>query len=132
MISFRKSLKLIKRCGWLDLFMVKYSDNVNSYDSLNLTKLDILDDFAEISIATTYKVNGVELESYPAGDLELLEKSEPVYKTLPGWKEPTTGAKKFEDLPKNARAYVEFIEEFVGVRVKYIGTGPAREDMITR
>lgn len=110
---------------------MKYSNDVNGYDSLNLTKLDILDDFAQIPVATEYKVDGERLQSFPA-DLNLLAKAEVIYKTLPGWNEPTTGAKTFDDLPKNAQAYVEFIERFVGVKVKYIGTGPAREDMITR
>jgi len=104
---------------------------VNVCDSLNLTKLDILDDFAEIPVATACNVNGQGLESFPA-DLDLLAKAEVVYETLPGWKEPTMGAKTFDELPKNAGVYVEFIEESVGVRVKYIGTGPARDDMINR
>lgn len=98
---------------------------------MNLTKLDILDDFDEIPVATGYRVNGQMLESFPA-DLQTLEKAEVVYETLPGWKKPTTGAKTFYDLPRNARAYVEFIEKYVGVEIKSIGTGPAREDMIMR
>ena len=111
--------------------IVKYSTAVNHYTSLNLTKLDILDDFPSIEVATAYKVDGQILESFPA-DLNMLARSEVVYTTLPGWQKPSTGAKAYYDLPKNARAYVEFIEEFVGVKVRYIGTGPAREDMIIR
>ena len=110
---------------------MKYSTAVNHYTSLNLTKLDILDDFDSIKVATAYKVDGQILDSFPA-DLQRLSRVEVVYKTLPGWQKPSTGAKAYYDLPKNARAYVEFIEEFVGVKVKYIGTGPAREDMIIR
>ncbi len=120
-----------RRCGWLDLVIVKYSTAVNHYTALNLTKLDILDSFREIQVATAYKLAGQVLDSFPA-DLQSLARAEVLYTTLPGWQKPTTGAKTFYDLPKNARAYVEFIEKFVGVKVKYIGTGPAREDMIVR
>lgn len=117
--------------GWLDLVIVKYSKAVNHYTALNLTKLDILDSFPEIPVATAYHLDGQALDSFPA-DLQKLARVEVQYTTFPGWQKPTTGAKSYYDLPKNARAYVEFIEEFVGVKVKYIGTGPAREDMIVR
>ena len=110
---------------------MKYSTSINHYTALNLTKLDILDDFPTIEVATAYKIDGEELDSFPA-DLNKLSRAEIVYTTLPGWLMPSTGAKAYYDLPHNARAYVEYIEAFVGVRVKYIGTGPAREDMIVR
>ncbi|KAH8172861.1 adenylosuccinate synthetase domain-containing protein [Sarocladium implicatum] len=114
-----------------DLVVVKYSNSINYYTSLNLTKLDVLDTFETIKIAIAYKINGEELDSYPA-DLEILEQAEVVYHEMPGWQTPTTGAKSYYDLPKKARDYVEYIENFVGVKVKYIGTGPEREAMITR
>ena len=76
-------------------------------------------------------MDGQTLDSFPA-DLQKLDRVQIQYTTLPGWEKSTTGAKTYYDLPKNARAYVEFIEKSVGVKVKYIGTGPAREDMITR
>ena len=122
-----------RRCGWLDLVVVKYSHAINWYDALNLTKLDILDTFSEIQVATAYvdSRTGVELASFPA-DLDLLENLEVKYETLPGWETSTVGLKRWEELPENARAYVEFIERFVGVNVKYIGTGPGRESMIWR
>ncbi len=110
--------------------MIKYSDMVNHYTHLNLTKLDILDDFKEIPVAVEYRLDGEILESFPA-DLKKLDRVEVIYKTLPGWNTPSTGAKTFDDLPENARNYVNFIQDFVDVKVKYIGTGPAREDMIT-
>ncbi|RBQ78283.1 hypothetical protein FVER14953_21514 [Fusarium verticillioides] len=93
--------------------------------------LDVLDTFETIRVATAYKIDGKEIESYPA-DLDILDQCEVVYKDFPGWQTPTTNAKSFEELPKEARAYVEFIEEFVGVKIKYIGTGPDREAMIKR
>ncbi|KAI9800468.1 MAG: hypothetical protein M1833_003354 [Piccolia ochrophora] len=121
-----------RRCGWLDLVIVKYSTAVNHYTALNLTKLDILDDFAEIPVAIGYKTqDGQELESFPA-DLDLLSTTEPIYKTFPGWQTDTTGVKTYADLPEKARTYIEFLEEYIGVMVKYIGTGPQRENMIVR
>ncbi|KAM0083148.1 Adenylosuccinate synthase [Fusarium odoratissimum] len=120
-----------RRCGWLDLVVLKYSNDINNYTALNLTKLDVLDTFETIRVATAYKIDGKEIDSYPA-DLDILDQCEVVYKDFPGWQTPTTNAKSFEDLPKEARAYVEFIEEYVGVKIKYIGTGPDREAMIKR
>jgi adenylosuccinate synthase len=120
-----------RRCGWLDLVVVKYSASINYYSALNLTKLDVLDTFETIKIAIAYKVDGEELDHYPA-DLDLLERAEVVYHEMPGWQKPTTGAKTFYDLPKQAREYVEYIEKFIGVKVKWIGTGPDREAMIAR
>ncbi|KAK8102947.1 Adenylosuccinate synthetase [Apiospora sp. TS-2023a] len=122
-----------RRCGWLDLVVVKYSTSVNHYTSLNLTKLDILDTFEEIRIAIGYRdpKTGEDLDTFPAS-LEFLEKVEVVYKSFKGWNKPTTNAKTFEELPQEAQEYVEFIEGFVGVKVKWIGTGPDRESMIVR
>ncbi|KAF2813651.1 Adenylosuccinate synthetase [Mytilinidion resinicola] len=120
-----------RRCGWLDLVIIKYSHDVNDYTSLNLTKLDVLDDFEELKVATGYSYQGQKLESFPANP-ELLANVEVAYETLPGWKKPTTGAKTFYDLPLNARKYVEFIEKTVGVHIKWIGVGPNREHMIVR
>ncbi|KAH6968873.1 Adenylosuccinate synthetase [Fusarium avenaceum] len=113
------------------LVVVKYSNSINYYDSLNLTKLDILDTFETLKIAIAYKVDGKELDSYPA-DLDILGRAEVVYHEMPGWQKPTTNARTYEDLPQAARDYVEYIEKFVGVKIKYIGTGPDREAMIQR
>ncbi|KAL7930813.1 Adenylosuccinate synthetase [Trichoderma chlorosporum] len=120
-----------RRCGWLDLVVVKYSASINYYSALNLTKLDVLDTFETIQVAVAYKVDGEELDYYPA-DLAILDRAEVVYHEMPGWQKPTTNVKTFEDLPKEARDYVEYIENFVGVRIKWIGTGPDREAMIKR
>ncbi|KAF3012669.1 hypothetical protein E8E14_011448 [Neopestalotiopsis sp. 37M] len=114
-----------------DLVVVKYSTSINYYSALNLTKLDVLDTFETIKIATAYKVDGQELDSYPA-DLDILDRAEVVYHEMPGWQKPTTNAKSYYDLPKQAREYIEFIENFVGVKIKWIGTGPDREAMIKR
>ncbi|KAK4106234.1 Adenylosuccinate synthetase [Parathielavia hyrcaniae] len=120
-----------RRCGWLDLVVLKYSASVNYYTSWNLTKLDVLDTFPTIKVAVAYKdpATGNDLDFFPA-DLGFLETCEVVYKELEGWQTPTTAVKKFEDLPPQAQAYVKFVEEYTGVPVKWIGTGPARDDMI--
>ena len=120
-----------RRCGWFDLVLVKYSAQVNTYTQINLTKLDILDDFEEVRVATAYKINGQEVTEFPA-DLDALENAEMVYKTFPGWQSKTTGVDKWDDLPEKAREYVKYIEREVGIPVKYIGTGPRREDMVVR
>ena len=122
-----------RRCGWLDLVLIKYSAQVNCYTQLNLTKLDVLDGLKEIKVATAYTVNGQDLETFPA-DLDIMESSqmEIVYKTFEGWQTKTTGCQKWDELPERAREYVNYIEDEVGVPVKWIGTGPRREDMIVR
>jgi len=120
-----------RRCGWLDLVVVKFSTAINWYDSLNLTKLDILDSFPEIQIATSYRLDGKDLPAFPA-DLSILEKVEVVYESLPGWESSTVGLRKWDDLPENAKKYILFIEKFVGVRIRYVGTGPGQENMIVR
>jgi adenylosuccinate synthase len=122
-----------RRTGWFDAVVVAYSHQVNDYTALNLTKLDVLDDFDELKVAVAYKYEGETLASFPAS-LEILEKVEVVYETLPGWKSSTSGATKWEQLPENAQKYIEFIETFLGhgLKIKYIGTGPDREHMIVR
>lgn len=120
-----------RRCGWLDLVVLKYSHAINHYTCLNLTKLDILDTFASIPVAVAYTLDGRLLDSFPA-DLESLERCEVVYETLPGWERATTGVSSWGELPEKARGFVEFVEERVGVRVRLVGTGAGRESMIVR
>ncbi|KAF1843819.1 uncharacterized protein K460DRAFT_378875 [Cucurbitaria berberidis CBS 394.84] len=120
-----------RRCGWLDLVVVKHSHACNDYTAINLTKLDVLDDFDELKIATSYSINGQPLEGFPSNP-DVLSQVEVHYETLPGWKKPTTGAKSYYDLPNQARTYIEYIEKFIGVKVKWIGVGPARDHMISR
>ncbi|KAL7937836.1 Adenylosuccinate synthetase [Trichoderma chlorosporum] len=103
-----------------DLVAVKYSNSINYYDSLNVTK-----------IAIAYKIDGEELDSYPA-DLDTLNRAEVVYHEMPGWQKPTTNVKAYDELPKEARDYIEYIEKFTGVKIKYIGTGRDRDAMIKR
>ncbi|KAF9701707.1 hypothetical protein EKO04_000469 [Ascochyta lentis] len=120
-----------RRCGWLDLVVLKHSHACNDYTSLNLTKLDVLDDFEELKIATSYSHKGQKLEGFPSNP-DVLAEVEVHYETLPGWKKPTTGAKSYYDLPSQAREYIEYIEKFIGVKVKWVGVGPARDHMVVR
>ena len=96
-----------------------------------MTKLDVLDTFEEIQVGIAYSVDGAELESFPAA-AKTLDKVQVKYQTFKGWKTSTTGATKWNELPRAAQEYLEFIEQFVGARIKYIGTGPGREHMILR
>ncbi|KAI0761421.1 Adenylosuccinate synthetase [Irpex lacteus] len=120
-----------RRCGWLDLVVMKHSTLINGYDALNLTKLDILDDLKEIKVAVKYTVDGKELEGFPA-DLGVLEKVEVIYETLPGWQTSIAAIKTYDELPENTNKYVEFIERFLGVPVEWIGVGPGRSEMIRK
>lgn len=119
-----------RRCGWLDLVVVRYSHLINGYTSFNLTKLDVLDQLPEVKICTGYELDGKLLATFPA-DLEILSgRVTPVYETLPGWEMSISACKTYDELPANAKAYVEFIEKNTGVAVEWIGVGPGRESMI--
>ncbi|KAL1703316.1 Adenylosuccinate synthetase [Schizophyllum commune] len=118
-----------RRCGWLDLVVMKHSSLINGYDSLNLTKLDVLDDLAEIKIATKYLYEGKALEGFPA-DLELLAKVDVEYVTLPGWQTSISSLTSYDALPENCKKYIAFIEEFLGTPIEWIGVGPGRESML--
>ena len=120
-----------RRCGWLDLVVLKYSTWINGYTSLNITKLDVLDTFKEIKVAVDYKYNGEILKSFPEC-LNVLGKVEVVYKTFQGWEEDITQIKTFEELPENAKIYLKFIENYLEVPIQWVGTGPARESMLEK
>ncbi|KAG7709295.1 hypothetical protein KL914_001685 [Ogataea haglerorum] len=120
-----------RRCGWLDLVVVKYSCLINGYTSLNVTKLDVLDTFKEIKVAVGYSYKGKKLESFPE-DLYVLEKVDVEYVTLPGWNQDITTVKTYEALPDNAKRYLDFIADFLGVPVQWVGTGPGRASMLEK
>ncbi len=120
-----------RRCGWFDATMVRQAVQVGGIDSLVLTKLDVLDQFDTVRIATSYRLDGRECELFPA-DMPGQAAVEPVFETLPGWKTSTRGLRSFEDLPKEAAAYVKRLEELVGAPFAMISTSPEREDMILR
>jgi len=118
-----------RRCGWLDLAMLKYSNMINGFTGLAVTKLDILDIFDEIKIGTAYSLNGKKLNTFPASDDEL-HQVEVEYLTLPGWKVSTENARSFSDLPANAQEYIRTIESHVGVPVRWVGVGKDRDSVI--
>jgi adenylosuccinate synthase len=91
----------------------------------------VLDTFEEIQVGVAYTVDGVELASFPASK-DILDKVQVKYQTFKGWKSNTVGVTKWEDLPQAAHEYLKFIEDFVGVPIKYIGTGPGRDQIIVR
>jgi len=120
-----------RRCGWLDLVVLKHSCIVNGYDFFNLTKLDVLDDLDEIKIGVEYVVDGKTLPGFPV-DLDLLSRVTVIYITMPGWKTSISSFRTYSQLPSNCRAYVEEIERRTGIPVDWIGVGPEREAMIRK
>ncbi len=118
-----------RRCGWFDGVVVRYAARVNGLTGLALTKLDVLDTFEEIQIATGYRIEDVVLDDFPE-DLTLLSQAEPVYETLPGWNTSTEGARSLEELPGAARDYLRRIEEITGVPIWYVSVGTRREQII--
>lgn len=118
-----------RRCGWLDMVVLKYSHMINGYSSINLTKLDVLDQLDEIKIGVKYFVDGKQLESFPS-DLTLLENVQVEYETLPGWKCDISKCREYKYLPVNAKKYVERVQELLSTKVQWIGVGPARDAMI--
>ncbi|KAH8998349.1 Adenylosuccinate synthetase [Lactarius hatsudake] len=120
-----------RRCGWLDLVVMRHSCLINGYDTLNLTKLDVLDDLEEIRVAVGYVVDGKELPGFPA-NLETLGKVEVSYVTLPGWKTSIAAVSSYEDFPENCRKYISFIEEYLKTPIEWIGVGPGRESMVKK
>ncbi|MGH0129839.1 UNVERIFIED_CONTAM: hypothetical protein FKN15_039798 [Acipenser sinensis] len=103
-----------RRCGWLDMVLLKYAHMINGFTALALTKLDILDVFPEIEVGVAYKVDNESIPHFPANQ-EVLNKVAVQYVTLPGWNTDTTSARTFEELPENAQKYVRFIEEHLDV-----------------
>ena len=120
-----------RRCGWLDLAALKRSLQLNGVDGLCITKLDVLDGMAEIRLCTSYQVDGQPVELVPTG-AEAVARCVPVYETLPGWRESTVGARSFDALPANARAYLHRIEALTGVPIAMVSTGPDRAETIVR
>ncbi len=120
-----------RRCGWLDLFSLKYSVMVNGIEDIALTKLDVLDGFDEIKVCVGYDYRGKPLKTFPL-DLCTIEDIEPVYETLPGWKTKISSAKEFAELPANCRSYVDFIEKYLETKLSVVSVGAKREQTIIR
>ena len=118
-----------RRTGWLDTVVVKYACMLSGIDCLAITRLDILDALPTLKICTGYLYKGQPLHEYPAS-LKVLDEVEPVYEELPGWQSDITGIRRYEDLPLNARRYVERLSECAGARLGVISVGPDREQTI--
>ncbi len=120
-----------RRCGWFDAVVVRFARRVNGLTGLAVTKLDVLDTLPEIRIATGYQLNGNgdEITDFPA-DLEQLAEAKPVYETMPGWGSSTRDARRWEDLPEAARAYLHRIEELTGTPIWYVSVGTRRDQII--
>jgi len=118
-----------RRCGWFDANVVRYSVRVNGLTGLAVTKLDVLDTFGEIPVGTGYRIDGELTEELPA-EVERLERVEPVYEVLPGWRKSTEGARRMADLPPEARAYLDRLQDLAGAPIRYVSVGTRRDQII--
>ncbi len=118
-----------RRTGWFDAVAMRYAARVNGLHGLAIMKLDVLSGFPELQVAVAYRLDGKTVDELP-GDLEDLERCEPVYETLPGWTEPLKGIRTWEALPAAARSYVKRLEVLTGVEVIAVSVGPDREETI--
>ncbi|MFN6963305.1 MAG: adenylosuccinate synthase [Pyrinomonadaceae bacterium] len=118
-----------RRCGWFDAVATRYAAELNGFDSIALTKLDVLDALPEIKVCTGYEIDGQRIDTFPAVSHDL-RKIKPVYETLPGWRTDTLGVTNFDELPARAQDYVRFLSERIGVEIGLISTGPERDQTI--
>jgi adenylosuccinate synthase len=118
-----------RRCGWFDAALGRYAARLNGLTEQLVTKLDVLSGFETLKICTGYRAEGETFEDFPPHQ-SLFHKAEPIYEELDGWNEEIDEARSFEDLPKNAQAYVRRMEELVGVPVSVVSVGPAREQSL--
>ncbi|SEP40156.1 Adenylosuccinate synthetase [Propionispora vibrioides] len=115
-----------RRCGWLDACIIRYAGYVSGIDYMAITRLDILDKLPMVKVCVAYKYNGKIINEFPAS-LNVLSRVEPVYEELPGWQQPTSHIRSYEDLPLNARRYVERLSEVSGIAIGLVSVGPGRE-----
>jgi len=118
-----------RRCGWIDLVMLKDSMRYNGLTSLSITKLDVLSGLETIKACVAYELDGKRIDHMPAS-LERLARCVPVYEEMPGWKDDISGARNMKDLPAAARGYLNYIEEKIGVPMSIVSVGPKREETI--
>ena len=118
-----------RRCGWFDAVIARYAARVNGLTDFVLTKLDVLTGLERIPVCVAYDIDGRQVTELPYNQSDF-HHATPVYEYLPGWSEDISGARSFEDLPKNARAYVEALQDMSGAPVSAIGVGPDREQTI--
>ncbi len=120
-----------RRCGWLDMVVLRNAVRLNSLSGLAITKLDVLDDLDEIKICTGYDYAGTKIKDFPA-EIKTLEQCVPVYESHPGWKQDISGITRLDGLPENAKKYLVRIEKLCGVKIKIVSVGPEREATIIK
>jgi adenylosuccinate synthase len=120
-----------RRCGWLDMVLIRNANRLNGLTGLVITKLDVLGGLEEIKICTAYEYRGNRIDDFPA-NLKMLAECKPIYETLPGWSEDISKIKSYDELPKNVKDYLTRIEELIEVPIPIISVGPAREETIMR
>ncbi|HET6745969.1 MAG TPA: adenylosuccinate synthase [Candidatus Limnocylindria bacterium] len=132
-VEFGTSTGRPRRCGWYDAVAVRFSVRLAGYSTIALTKLDVLDGFERIRIATAYRdpADGREWSTVPAS-ASVYARLEPIYEDLPGWRTDTTGCRSWDELPEAARIYVERLEALAGVPISHVSVGPERAQMIVR
>jgi adenylosuccinate synthase len=119
----------LRRVGWFDAVASRYAAQLNGIDRLALTKLDVLDELSEIKICIGYRLDG-HIIDHPPTYTEQYDRVEPIYETLPGWLTPTSHVRRWQDLPANARAYVERVARLVGAEVSMVSIGPGHDQII--
>ncbi|MGL5978511.1 MAG: adenylosuccinate synthase [Erysipelotrichaceae bacterium] len=118
-----------RRCGWLDLNVVRHAAKINGLTDLVITKIDILSGIEQLPICVAYEIDGERFDSIPAS-LEKLKKAKPIYEVLPGWSEDISNIRDFDALPENCKAYLQRIEELTNTRISLVSVGPDRENNI--
>ena len=119
-----------RRCGWLDLVALRYATRINGLTAIAMTKLDVFDTLEELQVCVAYRYKGKEMTTFPSS-LQVLEECEPVYETLPGWKQPLTEARSPEDIPSRTKDYVAYAAAYLNVPIPIISVGPDREQIVT-
>lgn len=120
-----------RRCGWLDVVMLRYAVGVNGLSELMLTKMDILSGLQELKLATAYEIDGLRHE-YPPVTNEQLERAKPIYETMPGWREDISNCRSFCDLPPAAQAYIERVAELCDLPIDIVSVGPERDQLVMK
>ncbi len=128
-VEFGSTTGRPRRCGWLDLVVVRDSARLNGLNSLAITKLDVLGGLDTLKICVGYEMEGMKVDSRPAS-LKVMEKCKPIYQEMPGWEQDISGARELEQLPQQARDYLVAIQDITGLPISIVSVGPAREQTI--
>ena len=129
--QYGTTTKRPRRCGWLDLVALNYAIMLNGLTGICMNHLDTVGKLDKIKLCVAYEIDG-KREEYFTTDEKLLKKAKPIYEEFEGNFGDISGCKKYEDLPKNAKKYIERIEELTNTKIKFIGTGPGRENIIVK